>query len=151
MASLDAFAAATATADVDVELANDGAARDLGLELSIDPGLVDGPATVRAGLGQGGIEGLVDAVRRRSRAVTVAAVGSTTLAARLLGMSLRRALGEGSGLTFASPACRLEVSFGLTEFTLQAFVLAAETVVLGAELFDFGTEFLQLLDEGSRS
>jgi len=151
MASLDTLAAGTATADVDVELADDGAARDLGLELSVNLGLVDSSATVRASLGQGGIESLVDAVRRRSRAVTVATVGGTRFAARFPGMSLGKTFGEGSGLTFARPACRVEVSFGLVEFALQAFVLAAETVVLGAEPFDFGTELLQVLDKGARS
>jgi hypothetical protein len=150
MASLDALAAGAATADVDVELANDRAARDLGLELSVNLGLVDGPATVGASLGQGGIESLVDAVRRRSGAVAMPAMGGTTFAARFLGLSLGRAFGEGSGLTFARSACRIDVGFGLVEFASQAFVLAAEMVVLSVELFDFDAEFLQLLDEGPR-
>jgi hypothetical protein len=51
MAPLDAAVALTATPEVDVELAVDGAARDLDLELPGDVGLVEGAAAVGADSG----------------------------------------------------------------------------------------------------
>ena len=59
------------------------------------------------------------------------------LAARFLGLSLGRTFGEGSGLTLAGSAGSVEVGFGLVEFSLQAFVLAAKQIV-----YDSGRQLL---------
>jgi hypothetical protein len=47
--ALEALVAAAAAADMDVELALDGAARDLDLVLVGDVGFLDGPAAAGAG------------------------------------------------------------------------------------------------------
>src|SRR5262249_37903157 len=57
---LEAPAAAGARADVDVELADEGASWDLGLILGLDLRFHHGAATVRASLGQGSLEDLID-------------------------------------------------------------------------------------------
>ncbi len=97
---------------MDVELAREGAPRDLGLELGGDVGFTEGAATVRASRGRGGVPRRIDTVRRRGGAVAVPAVGRTALAAGLLRTALGRALGAGGGLTLASPAGGVAV--GLT-------------------------------------
>ena len=61
MASLEALVAAAAAADMDVELAVDGAARDLDLVLVRDVRFLDGPAASGADFGQGCFVGFVDA------------------------------------------------------------------------------------------
>jgi hypothetical protein len=60
MASLNAALALTALADVDVELAVNGLARDLDLELLGDVGLVEGAAAIGADLVQRRLVDLVD-------------------------------------------------------------------------------------------
>src|SRR5205085_6790480 len=77
VSALKGLAAATAAAEVDVELSGQGASGDLGLELSDDGGLSDTAAAVGAGLGQGRVEGLIDLGGIRRGAMAVASVGGS--------------------------------------------------------------------------
>jgi hypothetical protein len=108
--------AATAPADVDVELAVNGLARDLDLVLMSDVGLVEGSAAVGATLGQRRLVDLVDLFWRRRLAVRLGAVILAGLATRLLGLGRGFALGEGGGLTPAGAG-------GLVELTAEPLVL----------------------------
>src|SRR5262249_9319586 len=95
------LAARLAVADVDAELADEGRAGDLGLELVGRAGLNEAAAAVRAGVGQvrlGALGGLFGWGRR---AVPVSAVGGPRLAAWRLRVGLRRALAERGGLSLA--------------------------------------------------
>jgi hypothetical protein len=143
MPPLDAPAATTATADVDVELADQGTSRDLRLKLGGDLGLPDGATALRASVRQGCLQDFIDRCGAGGQAVAVAPVCRAGFAAGLLGLWLGRPLGERCGLAFG-PALRLvEAGAGLFEF-------ASETFVLLAELLDLGAELLQLLKDGER-
>jgi hypothetical protein len=61
---VDAAAAATTAADVNVELADEGAAGYFGLILGGDLRFVDGVAAVRAGVGEGRLKDFIDALGR---------------------------------------------------------------------------------------
>ena len=106
MPALEALVAATAAADMDVELAVDGAARDLDLVLVRDVGLLDRPAASGAGFGQGCFVGFVDV--GGGLAMGLGAVIRAGLTARPLRLGLRRPLGEGGGLALAVPLCLSE-------------------------------------------
>ena len=60
MAALQGLGAARAAPEVDIELAEDRLARDLGLELGMDGGYLDVAAAARAGVGKRGFVNLVD-------------------------------------------------------------------------------------------
>jgi hypothetical protein len=120
MASLDPTVALTALADVDVELAVDGPARDLDLELLGNMGFVKGPATVGAGVGQERLVDLIDLLGAGRLAVALGAVVFAGLAAGFLGLAHGLALGEGGGLALAGTGRLVE--------------LAAEALVLGLEV-----------------
>jgi hypothetical protein len=143
VAPLDAPATATATAVVDVEPAEDRAARDFGLELGGDTGRADRAATVGARGGQRGVEGLVDLVRWRGRAVAVPAVSGPRLAPGFLRLGLRRPFGERGGLTSGLPAGGVEFGAGLVELALEAFVVPAELLVVPTELLVVPTEVFE--------
>src|SRR5206468_3359898 len=83
---LHAPAATTATADVDVELADQGTSRDLGLILGGDLGLADGATALRANLRQGCLQDLIDRRRAGGQAMAVAPVGRAGFAAGRLGL-----------------------------------------------------------------
>ena len=119
-----------APADVDVELAVNGLARDLDLVLVVEVGLVEGAAAVGAGIGQGGFVDLVDPFRRG--AVGLGTVIGAGLAAGLLGLAGGLALGEGGRLALAGagrlvelPAEALVLSLQVAEASLKG--LAAGT------------------------
>ena len=99
-----------APADVDVELAVDGLARDLDLELLGDVGLVEGAAAGEADVGQGRLVDLVDLFGAGRLAVGLGAVVLARLAARLLGLGRGLALGEGGGLALAGAEGRVELT-----------------------------------------
>src|SRR5262245_8182630 len=120
MTALHPAVALTALADVDVELPVDGLARDLDLELLGDIGLVERPAAVGAGVGQGRLVDLIDLIGAGRLAVGLGAVVLAGLASRLLGLVGGLALGERSGLAFASAGRLVE--------------LAAEALVLGLQV-----------------
>jgi hypothetical protein len=80
MPPLDAGSATTTTANVNVELTDEGAAWDLGLKLGGDLGLVDLCTAMRASVGKGSIENFIDLFGRGRRAVAVATVGDAGLA-----------------------------------------------------------------------
>ena len=133
---LDAPAATGATADVDVELADQGTPRDFGLILGGDSGLPDRATAMRASLRQGRLQDFIDHRGAGGQAVAVAAVGLAGFAAGLLGLWLGRPLGEGRGLAFGLALRLVETGAGLVEFAAEAFVLLAEALVLLAELLD---------------
>ena len=126
-------AARTAAAAVDVEAADDGPARDVGLELGVEVGLLDGAAAVGAGVGQGSVVAFVYLLRGRWWAVAMATVLGAGLAAGLLGVGLGRSLGEGSGLAFAGAEGVLELLAEFVAGTLELLQLLAQLLVLGQE------------------
>jgi hypothetical protein len=119
MAPLNAATTLAALTDVDVELAVNGLARDLDLELLGDMGLVEGAATVGAGVGQGRLVDLVDLFGAGRLAVGLAAVVLAGLAARLLGLTRRLAPGEGSGLALAGAGRLVELATEALVLSLQ--------------------------------
>jgi hypothetical protein len=121
MASLNATVALTALANVDVELAVNGLARDIDLKLLGDVGFVEGAATIGANIGQGCLVDLIDLFGTGRLAVSLGAVVLAGLAAGFLGIWFRNAFGEGSGLALASTEGRIEL-------TTQAFVLGLQVV-----------------------
>src|SRR5690348_13334401 len=120
MAALNAASALTAPADMDVELAMDGAARDLDLELLGDVRLIERAAAGGAAIRQRRLVNLIDLVGGRWLAVGLGAVVPAGLAAGLLGLVCGLALGERGGLALAGAG-------GLIE-------LAAEALVLGLQI-----------------
>jgi hypothetical protein len=121
MASLNAAAALTALADVNVELPVNGLARNLHLELLGDMGFVEWAATIGADLWQRCFVDLVDLFGGRWLAVSLGSVVLARLAAWLARIKFGLALGEGSGLAFAGAGC-------LVELTAEAFVLGLQVV-----------------------
>ena len=78
------------------------------------------------------------------------ALSVTGLAARPLGIGLRRPFGERGGLTSGLPAGGVEFGAGLVELALEAFVVPSEAFIVPAELlvvpsevFEEGAEFLE--------
>jgi hypothetical protein len=145
---LDAPAATTATADVDVELADQGTSRDFCLILCGNLCFVDGATALWASVGQGCLKDFIDRRRTGGQAVAVTPVGLAGFAAGRLGLWLGRPLGEGCGLTFGLALSLVEAGAGLFEFALEAFVLLAKAFVLLAELLDVGAELLQFHKNG---
>jgi hypothetical protein len=148
MPALDAGTAATTTADVDVELANQGTTRDFGLILGGNLCLPNRVATARASVGKGSVEDFIDLGGGRSRAVCVATVSSAGFASGFLGQWLGRTLGEGSGLAFGRSASLVELGTRLGEFTLEAFVVQTKTIVLLAEVFELGAQVVEVRQQG---
>jgi hypothetical protein len=122
MASLQPPVALTAPSNVDVELSVNGLARDLDLELLGDVGLVERPAAVGASVWQGRLVDLVDLLGAGRPAVGFGAVSFAGLAAGLLGLVDRLALGEGGSLALAGTGRLVE--------------LAAEALVLSLQVTD---------------
>src|SRR5262245_58553022 len=90
--ALEAPVAATAAADMDIELAMDGTARDLDLVLVRDVGFLDRPAVAGANRGEGCLVDFVDVGRWLPMGFTV--VVRAGLAAGPLRLGLRRPFGE---------------------------------------------------------
>jgi len=99
---LDASATAATSAHMDIEPTHNGLAGDLDLELLIDMVFVGLSATLGASLGQWHVNNLVRFLFG-NWTVGLGAVVVARLAARLLGILLRRCLGERSGLAFLGP------------------------------------------------
>src|SRR5262249_46960810 len=110
VASLNPAVALTALANVDVELAGNGLARNLHLELLGDVSFVEGSAAVRADVGQGRLVNLVDLFGGRWLAVGLGAVVLARLTAGLAGVRLGLAFGERTGLSLAGTECLVEVA-----------------------------------------
>jgi hypothetical protein len=117
MTPLNAAVALTASADMNVELAVNGLARDLDLELLGDVRMVERAAAVGAAVRQGRLVNLIDVVRGGRLAVGLDPVVSAGLATGLLGLAGGQALGEGAGLALAGAGRLVE--------------LAAEAIILG--------------------
>lgn len=79
---------------------------------------------------QGGVEGLLDLVGRRRRAVAVLAVRRAALAPGRLRVGLGRPLAEGGGLTLRSAASLVELGLQRRELLTQRLGLGAEALVL---------------------
>jgi hypothetical protein len=120
MTPLNAAVTLTASADMNVELAANGLARDLNLELLGDASLVDRPAAIGANVWQGRLVGFIDLVRLRWLAVGFGAVIFAGPAPGSLGLPGGRSLGEGGGLALAGANNLVEV--------------AAEPLVLGSQV-----------------
>src|SRR4029453_14049042 len=119
VAPLHAATALAALTDVDVELPVDGLARNFHLELPGDADLDERATAVGALLGQRCLVDLVDLVRGRWLAVGLGAVVLAGLAAGLLWLGCRLALGEGGGLTLTGTK-------GCVELTAEPLVLGLQ-------------------------
>jgi hypothetical protein len=117
---------------VDVELAVDGLAGDVHLELLGNMGFVERAAAIGADLGQQCLVDLVDLLGRGWLSVGVGALVFARLAAGLLGLVGRRALGKGGGLALASAG-------SLVELTAQALVLRLQVVEASLKGLAVGT------------
>ena len=122
VAALHAAAAAGAVADVDVELADDGPAGDVGLVLVNDFGFDEPAVAVGAVVGEGGFVALGDLLGRRRGPMAVSAVGIAGFAAGGLGVGPGRPLAEGGGLSLGGGG--------------GCFQGGGEALNLGLELFD---------------
>ena len=118
MARLEASAAAATSAHMDVESAHNGLAGDLDLELLINMVFVGLSAAVGTLFGQRHVDDLVGFVFGK-RTVGLGAVMVARLAARLLGILLRRSLGERSGLAFLGPRGLLQQLLQLRHSLLE--------------------------------
>jgi hypothetical protein len=102
---------------MDVELAMNGAARDLDLVLAGDVGFLDGPAAAGAGLRQ---RGLVDFVEVGGwLPMGLGAVIRAGVAAGPLRLGLGRPFGEGGGLALAGAGRVLELAAEALVLDLQ--------------------------------
>jgi hypothetical protein len=110
MTSLNAVVALTASADMNVELAVNGLARDLNLELLGDVSLVERPAAVGASVWQGHLVGFIDLVGLRWLAAGFGAVIFAGPAPGSHGLAGGRSLGEGSGLALAGAGGLVELA-----------------------------------------
>jgi hypothetical protein len=122
MAPLNTAFAVAAPADVDIELAVDGLARDLDLVLLGYMRLVERATAIGAVVWQRRIVDLVNLLGAGRLAVGLGAVVLTRLAARLAGVRLRLALGERPCLALAGTEGRVE--------------LTAKPLILGLQLVD---------------
>ena len=100
MASLNPSTAAGAPADVNIKLADDGLAGNLGLELFLEVVFAfdDVAVAVRTGVGEVGFQSLVDLIGGGGAAIGVSAA-VVGFAARSLGLGLGFTLTEGCGLS----------------------------------------------------
>ena len=144
MPPLNALAATTATADVDVELADQGTSRDFRLILYGNLCFPDGATALRARVRQGCLQDFIDSRGAGGQAVAVAPVVLAGFAAGRLGLWLGRPLGEGCGLAFGLALSLVEAGAGPFEFALEAFVLLAKAFVLLAKAFVLLAELLDL-------
>lgn len=129
---LNAAVALMASADMNVELAVDGLARDLDPELLGDVSLVERPAAVGASVWQARLVGFIDLVGLRWRAVGFGAVIFAGPAPASLGLAGGRSLGERGGLALAGAA-------GLVELAAEPFVLGLSVVAASLEGLAAGT------------
>jgi hypothetical protein len=118
MSRLKAPAATATSAYMDVEPTHNGPAGNLDLELLINMVFVGLSATVGALLGQRHVDNLVGPLFGK-RAMGLGAVVVARLAARLLGILLRRSLGERSGLAFLGPRGLLQELLQLRHSLLE--------------------------------
>ena len=126
MTALGPLPAPLTVPDVDTELADEGRAGDLGLELLRRAGLDEAAPTVGAGVGEAGLVALGELLGRRWRAVAVLAVGVARLATGRLRVGLGRPLAERGGLPLPG---------------------AQSLVELPGQLRDLGFEFGDALEE----
>jgi hypothetical protein len=128
MAALHPPGATAAVADMDIELAMNRPARDLDLILLLDVGFVERAAAIGTGIGQRGFVDFVDVRRRRWRSVALTAIVFAGLAAGLLGLGLRRSLGEGGGLAFAGAEGLGELRFEFGDASAERCTGVGQTV-----------------------
>jgi hypothetical protein len=104
---------------VDVELADDRLARNLGLILLIDVGFVEFAATAGTGIGQLRFVNFVDLVGRWRGPMTMPTVVLAALASWRFGMLLWRALGKRCRLTLGGSLALLEQALKLLDLGLE--------------------------------
>jgi hypothetical protein len=114
--------APAALTDVDVELAMNGPARNLHLELLGDVGFVEGAAAFGANVGQVRLVDFIDQFWGRWLAVGLGAITLARLAAGFARIRLGLAIGKRAGLALAGTEGRVG--------------LMAEPIVLGLEVVD---------------
>ena len=140
MLAANVLAALLAVAAVDVELADDRPARNLGLELLVEMVLDDVAAAIGTLIGQGRVVGFIDQVRRRRVAMRVPAMLVAHLAAWLFGVLLGLAFGKRGrlplGRAFGFFEAFLEIVNGLLELRdLLAKLLIFEEQLLVRSAF----------------
>jgi hypothetical protein len=119
VAPLNATTALTALTELEVELALNGLAREIDLELVGDVGLVKWTAAVGADPGQRCLMDLVDLVGSGRLAVGLGAVVLAGLTTGLPGLTCGLALGEGSSLAFAGAGRLVELAAAALVLGLQ--------------------------------
>src|ERR1700730_8509385 len=134
MPATQVLAAVLAMAAVNFELADDGLAWNLGLKLLIQMILDDIAAALGTLLGQGSIERFINAAGWRWFAMGVIAVLVALLAARLLGILFRFALGERSGLSFGGSLGFLDTLLQGADGFLKERVLLTELLIFEEQL-----------------
>src|SRR6266436_9668571 len=94
MSAAQLLAAVSAVAAMDVELAYDGLARNLGLELLVEMVLDDSATAIGTALGQGSFVGFIDLAGRRWRPMAMLAVLIALLSPWFFGFLFGFAFGE---------------------------------------------------------
>jgi hypothetical protein len=127
---------------VNVELADDRPARNLGLELLIEMVLADRAAARGTLLGQGGVQRFLDLLGRRRRAMGVSAVLVALLAAGLFGVLLGRPLGERGRLPLGGAFRFVEALLEFAHRRFEAVDALGQLLILLAELLIFAEQLV---------
>jgi hypothetical protein len=131
MSATQMLAALAAMAAMNVELAEDRLAWDIGLELRIEMILDDRSAARGALIGQGRLVGFIDPFGWRRLAMSVTAMQISLFAARLFGPLLGLTFGERGGLPFGG-------AFGFIKTLLEiaiGFLKLFDGLIAQGELF----------------
>ena len=134
MSATQVLTALLAVTAVDLEFANDGLTRNLGLKLLIEMIFDDIAAAIGTLLGQRRAERFIDLGGRRGLATGVFAVPSALLASRLLGVLLRFTRRERGGLAFGGAFAFVEAALQIADRLLKPCNLLAQQLILDEQL-----------------